>query len=64
MIESFENQLTNMKEALTSKERMIHNYENSMADLSSKMNLLKKSIEEKVCLCVLVIAIVMSEIYY
>ncbi len=53
-----------MKEALTSKERMIHNYENSMADLSSKMNLLKKSIEEKVCLCVLVIAIVMSEIYY
>ena len=39
-----------MKEALTNKERMLHIYENSMADLSTKMSMLKKSLEEKVCL--------------
>ena len=48
LIESFENQLTNMKAELSDKERMLSMYENSMADLSSKMHLLKKSLEEKV----------------
>ena len=40
-----------MKEALTSKERMLHMYEHSMADLSTQMNMLKKSLEEKVGEC-------------
>ena len=48
LIESFENQLTNMKAELSDKDRMLSMYENSMADLSSKMHLLKKSLEEKV----------------
>lgn len=37
-----------MKAELTDKDRMLSMYENSMADLNSKMHLLKKSIEEKV----------------
>ncbi len=48
LIESFENQLTNMKAELSDKDRMLSMYENSMADLSTKMHMLKKSLEEKV----------------
>ncbi len=48
LISSFENQLTNMKAELSDKDRMLSMYENSMADLSTKMHVLKKSLEEKV----------------
>ena len=48
LIESFENQLTDMKVALSDKERMLHMYKHNMADLNSKVDLLKKSLEEKV----------------
>ena len=37
-----------MKRDLENKDRMLSMYENSMADLSSKVHLLKKSLEEKV----------------
>ena len=48
LIESFENQLTNMKAELSDKDRMLSMYANSMSDLNTKMHLLKKSLEEKV----------------
>ena len=38
-----------MKEDLANKDRMLSMYENSMADLSSKVHHLKKTLEEKVC---------------
>ena len=37
-----------MKKDLENKDRMLSMYENSMADLSSKVHHLKKSLEEKV----------------
>ena len=47
LLESFENQLTTMRQDLENKDRMLSMYESSMADLSSKVHLLKKSLEEK-----------------
>lgn len=37
-----------MKRDLESKNRMLSMYESSMADLSTKVHLLKRSLEEKV----------------
>lgn len=37
-----------MKAELSDKDRMLSMYETSMADLSTKMHMLKKSLEEKV----------------
>ena len=37
-----------MKKDLANKDRMLSMYENSMADLSSKVHHLKKTLEEKV----------------
>ena len=48
LLESFENQLTTMRKDIESKERMLTMYESSMADLSTKVHHLKKSLEEKV----------------
>ncbi len=48
LLESFENQLTSMRRDLESKDRMLSMYESSMADLSSKVHLLRRSLEEKV----------------
>ena len=48
LLESFETQLSCMKQDIEKKERMLTMYESSMADLSSKVHLLKKSLEEKV----------------
>ena len=36
-----------MRQDLENKDRMLSMYESSMADLSSKVHLLKKSLEEK-----------------
>lgn len=49
-----------MKAELSDKDRMLSMYENSMADLSSKMQMLKKSLEEKVWLLQCCCACVMS----
>ena len=47
VLQSFENQLSTMRQDLANKDRMLSMYESSMADLSSKVHLLKKSLEEK-----------------
>jgi len=41
-----------MKEDLASKDRMLTMYETSMADLSSKVHYLKKTLDEKVIIWV------------
>ena len=48
LLESFENQLSTMRRDIESKDRMLNMYETSMADLSSKVHLLRKNLEEKV----------------
>ena len=48
LIGTFENQLSTMREDLASKDRMLSMYETSMADLSSKVHHLKKTLDEKV----------------
>ena len=45
---TYENELSTMKKDLANKDRMLSMYENSMADLSSKVHHLKKTLEEKV----------------
>lgn len=48
MLETYENQLSHLKKDLESKARMLTMYETSMADLSTKVTTLKRSLEEKV----------------
>ena len=48
LLQTFENELSTMKKDLANKDRMLSMYENSMADLSSKVHHLKKTLEEKV----------------
>ena len=48
LIGTFETQLSSMKEDLASKQQMLSMYETSMADLSSKVHHLKKTLDEKV----------------
>ena len=48
LLQTYENELSTMKEDLANKDRMLSMYENSMADLSSKVHHLKKTLEEKV----------------
>ena len=47
LLESFENQLSSMKMDLANKDRMLTMYESSMADLSSKVHSLRKTLEQK-----------------
>jgi hypothetical protein len=47
LLQTFENELSTMKKDLANKDRMLSMYENSMADLSSKVHHLKKTLEEK-----------------
>ena len=48
LLETFETQLSTMKKDLANKDRMLSMYETSMADLSSKVHYLKKTLDEKV----------------
>jgi hypothetical protein len=47
LLETYENQLSHLKKDLESKVRMLTMYETSMADLSSKVVTLKRTLEEK-----------------
>ena len=46
-----------MKKDLASKDQMLSMYETSMADLSSKVHHLKKTLDEKVRDCVTLVAL-------
>ncbi len=48
LIGTFETQLSTMRKDLASKQQMLSMYETSMADLSSKVHHLKKTLDEKV----------------
>ena len=48
LLQTYENEMSTMKKDLANKDRMLSMYENSMADLSSKVHHLKKTLEEKV----------------
>eukprot|EP00731_Ephydatia_muelleri_P029738 Em0021g261a len=47
LLETYETQLARMRKDLEDKARMLNMYENNMADLSSKMHSLKRTLEEK-----------------
>ncbi len=57
LIGTFETQLSSMKKDLASKDQMLSMYETSMADLSSKVHHLKKTLDEKVRDCVTLVAL-------
>ena len=48
LLETFENQLSTLRKDLENKDKMLVMYENSMADLSTTLHTLKRSLEEKV----------------
>lgn len=48
LLETYENELSTLKKDLESKAKMLNMYETSMADLSTKVHTLKRSLEEKV----------------
>uniref|UniRef100_A0A1X7VNK0 Calponin-homology (CH) domain-containing protein n=2 Tax=Amphimedon queenslandica TaxID=400682 RepID=A0A1X7VNK0_AMPQE len=47
LLETYENQLSQLKKDLESKSKMLSMYETSMTDLSTKVTTLKRSLEEK-----------------